>query len=252
MQDAPTRLFGLIGFPLAHSFSKKFFSEKFDAEGLAHCRYELFPMESPEGLEALLAAHPQLEGLNVTIPHKEAVIPLLDHLDDEARQVGAVNTIKIRGGKLIGFNTDVYGFEFSLRDFVLKSKYEHPTGALILGTGGASKAVAFVLGKMGIRYHFVSRKKKPGTLTYKDLTASTIAAHQLLVNTTPLGTYPKVEECLPIPYEQLDDRHLLFDLVYNPGKTLFLANGERQGCQICNGLRMLELQAERAWEIWNS
>ncbi|TAK41829.1 MAG: shikimate dehydrogenase [Saprospiraceae bacterium] len=243
------RLFGLIGYPLYHSFSKKYFSEKFRNEGLLNCRFELFPLPDIAALPQLLAEHPDLCGLNVTIPHKQNVIPFLQELEPEASTVGAINCIRIYGGKLTGYNTDIFGFELSLLHFL---KGVRPAQSLILGTGGAARAVAYVLKKLNLPYRLVSRRPAPGVLTYEDLTPACIAKSRLIINTTPIGTFPKTEECPPLPYDQLGENHLLFDLVYNPQKTLFLARGETQGARIRNGLEMFSLQAEKAWEIWNA
>ncbi len=237
---------GLIGFPLSHSFSKKYFSEKFEQENIAGWQYELFPLEMIEKLPDLLAENPSIVGLNVTIPYKEAVIPYMDEVDESAA-FGAVNTIKIEAGKLRGFNTDVYGFEESLKP-LLKA---HHKAALILGTGGAAKAVASVLEHLGIMYAYVSRTPRAGQFSYKNIDKKMLEKHALIVNTTPLGMYPKVDFCPDLPYEYLTDKHLLYDLVYNPDVTTFLKNGKKQGARIKNGLEMLYLQAERAWSIWN-
>ena len=242
------RLFGLIGHPLSHSFSKKYFSEKFQKEGFRDCRYELFPLPDIEALPKLLAAHPNLCGLNVTIPHKQSVIPFLHEIEAEAQAAGAVNCIQIKGGELIGYNTDISGFERSLLSFLNDAR---PAQSLILGTGGAARAVAFVLKKLELPYRFVSRHQQPDMMTYKDTTPEIIAASQLIVNATPLGTAPKTEECPALPYDAIGNNHLLFDLVYNPQKTLFLTRGEAREARIKNGLEMLHLQAEKAWEIWD-
>ncbi|MFQ5447779.1 MAG: shikimate dehydrogenase family protein [Saprospiraceae bacterium] len=248
MSHQKERLFGLIGHPLGHSFSKKYFSEKFREEGLRDCRYELFPLSDIAALPQLLAAHPGLCGLNVTIPHKQRVIPFLHEMEAEASAAGAVNCIRINGGRLTGYNTDIFGFEQSLQRFLSGLR---PVQSLILGTGGAARAVAYVFKKLDLPYRFVSRHSQPGMLTYEDLTAEVVDGSPLVVNATPLGTFPNVEECPPIPYHCLTREHLLFDLVYNPQKTLFLARGEARGARISNGLEMLHLQAEKAWEIWN-
>lgn len=237
---------GLIGFPLSHSFSKKYFSEKFEQENIAGWQYELFPLETIEELPDLLAKNPSIVGLNVTIPYKEAVIPYLDEVDESAA-FGAANTIKIEDGKLRGFNTDVYGFEESLKP-LLKT---HHTAALVLGTGGAAKAVVSVLERLGIACTYVSRRPREGQFSYKNIDKNILEKHALIVNTTPLGMYPKVEFCPDLPYKNLSDKHLLYDLVYNPNVTTFLKNGKKRGAEIKNGLEMLYLQAERAWSIWN-
>ncbi len=242
------RLFGLTGYPLSHSFSKKYFTAKFEREGLEHCRYELFPIENIRQLPDLLAEHPGLEGLNVTIPHKQTVIQYLDETDAGAAEAGAVNTIKISNGKLKGFNTDVYGFEQSLRSFIGTKR----PAALVLGTGGAAKAVIFVLKKLNISWQLVSRSKQKETLTYAEVTSEILQAHPLIINTTPLGMYPDIESCPPLPFEGCSAAHFAFDLVYNPEQTLFLKKAAANGAKTQNGLPMLHLQAERAWEIWNS
>ena len=244
------RLFGLIGYPLGHSFSQRFFTEKFAREHIPDARYELFPLPDCAGLPQLLAAHPDLCGLNVTIPHKESVLPWLDALDETARQVGAVNCIRIRDGRLTGYNTDVYGFEQSLRNtgFLNASL---PIHAFILGTGGAAKAVAYVLRNMQIPFQFVSRHPAEGQIGYAQLATLLAAGRALIVNATPLGTFPQVETMPPLPIDQLSAEHLVFDLVYNPPETLLLRQAQAQGCALQNGLEMLYLQAERAWEIWN-
>ncbi len=243
--------YGLIGFPLSHSFSPAFFEEKFRKQGITDCTYECFPLPDIRSLPELIAQHPDLAGLNVTIPHKQTVIPYLHELDDTARQIGAVNCIAIRQGRLIGYNTDAYGFITSLEEWVNKLGLTLPAAALILGTGGASKAVAFALRKLGIDIAFVSRTPSPHSLTYAELDQQLLRHHALLVNTTPLGTWPNIDSCPPIPWDFIGPLHLLYDLVYNPAETRFLRLGRQRGAATTNGLRMLELQAERSWEIWN-
>ncbi|MCO6489113.1 MAG: shikimate dehydrogenase [Phaeodactylibacter sp.] len=248
----PSHLYGLIGYPLSHSFSRRYFNEKFRQEKMSGHHYELFPLEDIGELPALLAAHPNLKGLNVTIPYKQQVMAYLDELSEGAAAVGAVNTIKIREGKLTGYNTDVYGFEQSLRLFLEESNAAAGLQALVLGTGGAAKAVVYVLARMGIPYRMVSRREAPGQLIYQELNETLMQDFRLIVNTTPLGMSPKVETCPDIPFQHLGPKHLLFDLVYNPGETAFMARGKRRGAAARNGLQMLHLQAEKAWEIWNS
>lgn len=248
MQSKKERVFGLIGFPLSHSFSKKYFTEKFSDEGLKNHRYELFLLPSANDLPLLLAQHPNLAGLNVTIPHKQAVIPMMDEMEEEAATVGAVNVIKFKEGKLKGYNSDVYGFEVSLDNFLGN---DFNSKALVLGTGGASKAVAFVLKKMKIPFKMVSRKEKNDWLTYEKLTPEIMAGHLLIVNCTPLGTHPNVRDCPDLPYESVTPDHYFYDLVYNPAETLFLKKGKAKGAHTINGLEMLHLQAKRSWEIWN-
>lgn len=245
------RKFGLIGFPLSHSFSKKYFTDKFQKEGISDCEYELFPLKSIEELPDLLKKYPDLAGLNVTIPYKQAVFPYLNAVEKNAQAVGAVNVIKIQNGQLLGFNSDTYGFGQSLFHFLNKDKTQVER-ALILGTGGAAKAVAYVLKLLKIEYKLVSRSAKNGDLTYETLTPDIVKNHHLIVNTTPLGTFPKEKTYPALPYNALSSKHYLFDLVYNPEKTLFLAKGEAQGAKIRNGLEMLELQAEKSWDIWNA
>lgn len=241
------QLYGIIGYPLTHSFSKHYFTEKFEKEGLRHCRYELFPIAEIGLLPEILKNNPTLRGLNVTIPYKQAVLPFLDELGEGIAALGAVNVIDISNGKLTGYNTDIDGFEQSLRNAL---GTERPQAALVLGTGGASKAVQFVLSKMEIPFHIVSRNEE-SDFTYDQLTPEIMFAHRLIVNTTPLGMSPNTETCPKIPYEAISQRHLLFDLVYNPEETQFLKKGRLQGSQIQNGLEMLHIQAEKAWAIWN-
>jgi len=248
-----THLYGLIGYPLSHSFSKRYFNEKFRREGIEGCYYELFPLESIEALPALLEAHANLRGLNVTIPYKQQVMPYLGRLDEGAAAVGAVNTISISKGVLAGYNTDVYGFELSLHRFLEERGVEAESlQALVLGTGGAAKAVAYVLRKMGVPYREVSRTKKTGRLTYSELNETQMQDHRLIINTTPLGMSPKTDTCPEIPFQHIGPQHLLYDLAYNPEETLLMARARKQGAAAHNGLAMLHLQAEKAWEIWNS
>jgi shikimate dehydrogenase len=245
------RTFGLIGYPLSHSFSKLFFTEKFERELIRNTAYELFPIPEIAGLEDLLG-NPELAGLNVTIPYKVAVLPFVDELDPAAAEIAAVNCLKITheadGRKVKGYNTDAYGFEESLKPLL----QEHHQRALILGDGGAASAVKYVLQKMGISYLSVLRKAMPGTLQYVDVDEALLRSHTVIINTTPLGTFPNVDECPDIPYECLDAKHLAYDLVYNPEETLFLKMVKEKGGTIKNGLEMLELQAERSWEIWTA
>lgn len=245
------QLFGLIGYPLSHSFSKGYFAEKFQKEHIEGCRYDNYPIEDISLLSGIIESNPELIGLNVTIPYKEKVLTFLHSISDEAKEIGAVNTIKInRSGKhitLSGYNTDVYGFGESLKPLL----EPHHTSALILGTGGASKAVKFTLNKLGIDFIQVSRNRGEKILAYEDLSKEIIEKYKIIVNTTPLGTFPKIEEYPSLPYHYLSSQHLLYDLVYNPEVTAFLKHGLTHHCQIKNGLEMLHLQAEKAWEIWN-
>jgi shikimate dehydrogenase len=248
---ANNRLFGIIGFPLSQSFSPGFFAKKFSDEGLANCRYEAFPLPSIDLLPQILKENPSLVGLNVTIPYKTAVIPFLHSLSDEAKSIGAVNVIKIKDGQLVGHNSDVFGFEYSLRNF-LPDPFPKNLRALVLGTGGASKAVQFVLRKIGVPFLIISRSRSADFIDYQSITDEILQSHQLIVNTTPFGMAPQVDGCPPLPYQLLTPRHYLYDLVYNPAKTKFLSLGEARGCKLLNGLPMLYLQAEKAWEIWNA
>jgi shikimate dehydrogenase len=244
------RTFGLIGRSLSHSFSQTYFTQKFYRLGLEDCRYELFELASPRELPVLLAQHPDLAGLNVTIPYKEEVWPYLTDVASSAALVGAVNVIELRAdGTLIGHNTDYVGFRESLRPFYLDRGPE--TRALVLGTGGAAKAVGVALRELGIPYWLVSRDALGPHLTYAELTPAVLAAHPLVINTTPLGTYPDVDACPPLPYAALTPAHYLYDLVYNPRETLFLQKGREAGAHTKNGFDMLERQAEAAWDIWN-
>ena len=238
--------FGLIGYPLTHSFSKKYFTEKFEKEGI-DASYSLFPISSIDQLPDLIANDNHLQGLNVTIPYKQAVLPYLSAIDTAAKDTGAVNCIDIQNGMVTGYNTDIIGFRRSLEP-LLQPQHTH---ALILGTGGASLAVKYVLDKLGIAYHFVSRRKGEHVWTYEDIGEEIVSGHTLIINTTPVGMYPDINACPPLPYQAVSNQHLLYDLVYNPGETLFLAKGKAQGAVIKNGLEMLQLQAEASWDIWN-
>lgn len=243
------RAFGLIGYPLSHSFSEKYFAQKFENEGIIDAIYRSHPIASIEQLPALLKANSDLVGLNVTIPYKVKVMDFLDEVDTKAFEIGAVNTIKIKDGKLTGYNTDYYGFKDSLVKFVGANVM--PEKALILGTGGASKAVEYVLKELNIEYQFVSRKASQTTIAYGDIDHQIIKSTNLLINCTPLGTHPNIEGLPNLPYEHLTPEHFLFDLVYNPLITAFMQKGLDAGCWVKNGLEMLHGQAEKAWEIWN-
>ena len=258
--------YGLIGYPLTHSFSKKYFTEKFETLKITDSAYELYPLQHIKDLPALLHQNPHLCGLNVTIPHKVNVLQYLNWIEHDAKTAGAVNCIRIiaespisaafsgevgikgHDFRLEGFNTDIYGFDMSISPLLTS---DHDT-ALILGDGGAAKAVKCVLENKGITYKCVTRKPQPGNILFKDLKPKDIANNKLIINTTPVGTYPKMDECPPIPYEAITDKHLLFDLIYNPDETLFLKNGREKGARTKNGYEMLILQAEKAWEIWNT
>lgn len=242
--------YGLIGRRLGHSFSQTYFTQKFSQLHLDQHRYDLFELESPTELPALIAAHPDLRGLNVTVPYKELIWPYLDEVAPSAGRVGAVNVIEFQAdGRLVGHNTDYLGFRESVRPFL---RGADGVRALVLGTGGAAKAVEVALRDLGISYWLVSRDPLRAGLTYDDLTPEVIAGHRLLVNATPLGTYPDVEACPPLPYHQIGEQHFLYDLIYNPTETLFLQKGREAGAQTKNGFEMLCLQAEAAWEIWKT
>ena len=239
--------YGLIGYPLTHSFSQKYFTEKFEREGITGCSYANFPLASIDELPGVLA-DPELCGLNVTIPYKEQVLSFLDARSPVVAAIGACNCIRIDGGRRVGYNTDVVGFEQSL----LPKLGTHHRHALVLGTGGAAKAVEYVLGKLGIAYRLVTRRPRAGStdLSYAEVDDALMASHTLVVNTTPLGMYPRVEEYPALPYEAVGARHYFFDLVYNPARTIFLQKAEERGAVVENGHEMLLLQAEESWRIW--
>ena len=242
------RQFGLRGYPLSHSFSKKYFTQKFAEEGIHNCNYELYPIASINEFPALLQEVKGLEGINVTIPYKEAVLPFLDEQTAAVQEIGACNCIHIKDGKLIGHNTDVTGFRQSIEPFL----QPHHQQALILGTGGAAKAVAWVFKQLGIRFQIVSRKKTATTISYDELDAAMMQTVELVINTTPLGMQPNVLDKPSLPYHCINNRFLCYDLVYNPEKTRFLQLAEEQGATIKNGADMLLIQAEESWKIWNS
>jgi shikimate dehydrogenase len=240
---------GLIGKDISYSFSKGYFATKFEVQKLPFT-YENFDLKHISEFKQLFTKNHGIVGFNVTIPYKEAIIPHLDSLNKKARKIGAVNTITIdKDGLLKGYNTDCYGFKKSITPF-LKS---HHTKALILGTGWASKAIAYTLKKLNIKFDYISRTKKPGVkFTYETLTSEILSTYTIVINCTPIGTYPNVDDCPNIPYDGITNKHLLYDLIYNPTETKFLKLGKSKGAKICNGLKMLEYQAEKAWKIWNS
>ena len=240
--------YGLIGYPLGHSFSPAWFAEKFAREGIDDVSYSLFPLADITEFPAFLAAHPGLRGFNVTIPYKERIIPFLDCLDPAAAAIGAVNCVTVGAdGLLTGYNTDAPAFDAELSEPIDREK----PAALILGGGGASKAVSYMLRERGIDYLVVSRTPGPGHIQYSDISTETIAARRLIINATPLGTFPDVAACPPIPYNYLTPQHFLFDLVYNPPLTEFMRRGTAQGARTVNGYGMLVRQAELSWGIWN-
>lgn len=245
-------LYGLIGYPLGHSFSSNFFTDKFASENI-DAAYWNFEIPSIDELSEVIASHPNLRGLNVTIPYKQKIIPYLDEISKEAREIGAVNVVKVvhEGGRtrLIGYNSDVIGFH----DSILPLLKPYHKKALILGTGGASKAINYVLSKrLKLETVFVSRYERPDTVTYADIDASAVHEYPVIVNCTPLGMFPHTNECPKLPYEHMDDHNLLVDLIYNPDQTLFMKNGAEHGAVVKNGLEMLILQAFASWDYWNN
>jgi shikimate dehydrogenase len=240
--------FGLIGKTLKHSFSKTYFEKKFAEQGINGCSYENFELQSIDEFPDIIANTPALRGLNVTIPYKEEVLRFLNSKNEIVEEINACNCINIINGQLHGFNTDAVAFKNSLQ----KSLKPYHKCALILGTGGAAKAVQYALKELGIDFLLVSRHKKENQLGYEDVGRETIGEHHIIINTTPLGMYPNVDQDPPIPYTDLTPQHLLYDLTYNPPKTKFLQQGEKRGAQIINGYEMLVAQAEESWRIWNS
>ncbi len=240
--------YGLIGFPLSHSFSKKFFTDKFKNEQLSGCSYELYPLRSIDELPDLLRNTPNLSGLNVTIPYKESVIPFLTTSAPVVQDIGACNCIRVAEGVLHGYNTDVIGFEQTL----VPHLRPHHQKALILGTGGAAKAVAWVLKKHQIQFQYVSRQKNPQTIEYEEISKEVLDRFTIVINTTPLGMQPNVNASPSVNCNWMNHQHLCIDLIYNPAKTVFLEAAEKAGATIENGLKMLEIQAEESWKIWNN
>lgn len=247
---ADMKSYGLIGFPLSHSFSKKYFTQKFEQEQIKNCKYELHPIVRASEITDLIESNPSLYGLNVTIPHKVEVMAYLNELDEAASEIGAVNCITIDRSEdkpfLKGYNTDAFGFAESLKP-LLKP---HHKKALIFGDGGAAQAVKYVLKQLNIRYLTVIRHVKPSTILYSGITQELLKEYTVLINTTPLGMLPNLDSFPPIPYQYLNEQHLAYDLVYNPEETTFLTKVKQQGGTIKNGLEMLTLQAERSWQIW--
>lgn len=240
------KLYALIGHPLKHSFSRDMFTDKFKREGL-DCRYQNYDIQSVEHILDIIAEHPELCGFNVTIPYKEAVIPLLDDIDATAKEIGAVNAVKVDNGKTKGYNTDVYGFSILLERALKGRQVEH---ALVLGTGGASKAVQYVLKQHNIPYSTVSRSTDKGDYTYDTLTDEVLRQSHLIINTTPLGMMPRIDDFPEIHYQALSQNHILIDLIYNPKHTAFMELGHTWGAKVYNGLQMFEEQAKKSWELW--
>jgi shikimate dehydrogenase len=248
MSDIVQKRFGLLGKNISYSFSKGFFTDKFKNENLEGCTYENFDIEEIAAFPEIIKNTVDLKGLSVTIPYKEAILPFLDKLSKKAVLIGAVNTVKVtKKGKLKGYNTDYYGFKKSLEPLL----QEHHKKALILGTGGASKGVAFALDELNITYTFVSREAKENAIIYEEITATTFDNYQIIINSTPVGTSPNIHLFPLIPYEYFTGKHIAFDLIYNPTETQFLKKAKENGSQIKNGLDMLIYQAEKAWKIWN-
>ena len=243
-------IYGLVGHPLSHSFSRQFFSDKFESEGI-DATYRNFDISNIDEIIEVIAGTPDLKGFNVTIPYKQKIIPFLDEISREAREIGAVNVVKVtRSGshiRLHGFNSDVIGFRESITPLLCP----HHKKALILGTGGASKAIEYALKNLGLECISVSRYNRPGTVTYKDIGSDDIKEYEVIVNCTPVGMYPKSNECPQLPYDSMSSDNLLYDLVYNPEHTLFMEKGRQYGAIVKNGLEMLILQAMASWEIWN-
>ena len=240
------KLYALIGHPLKHSFSRDLFTQKFQYEGL-DCRYQNYDIQSVERIRDIIAEHPELCGFNVTYPYKESIIPLLDELDDTAKEIGAVNTVKVENGKTKGYNTDIYGFEKLLERALKGRVVDH---ALVLGTGGASKAVQYVLRQKNIPYSTVSRSAEKGDYTYEALTDEILKQSHLIINATPLGMLPRTYEFPDLHYQVLNGKHTLIDLIYNPKETAFMELGRTWGAKVYNGMQMFEEQAKKTWELW--
>lgn len=241
------RTFGILGYPLTHSFSRKYFQEKFEKEGIADAEFKAFELPDIQSVPDMLAAEKTLEGFCITIPHKKSILAYLDECADAVKAMGACNCVRVKEGRLIGYNTDVTGFEQSF----VQQLQPHHRQALILGTGGAAAAVEYILRQKGLSYRLVSRTKTPDNYTYSELTEEIMRDYTVIINCTPLGTFPNTEEAPQIPYSLITPRHYLYDLVYNPSKTKFLANGEANGATIKNGHDMLLIQAEENWKVWN-
>ncbi|WP_185873748.1 shikimate dehydrogenase family protein [Blattabacterium cuenoti] len=243
-------IFGLVGKKIHYSFSKNFFLKKFKKESIHQVTYKIFDIPKIENIINIFK-NPNLKGCNITIPYKESIIPYLDKIMPEAKSIGSVNVVKIDKNKYrIGYNTDVYGFEFSFKKDMNILLYKKPK-ALILGTGGVSKSVSFILKKLEIPYKYVSRKKNKNFILYTEINKNLLKDFKIIINCTPVGTYPFINYCPFLPYQYLSSEHYLYDLIYNPSKTLFLKKGEEKGAMIRNGLEMLHIQAEESWKIWN-
>ncbi len=241
-------LYGLIGYPLGHSFSKNFFTNKFKTEGLEDCFFELFPLKNIEEFTGLISSHSSLKGLAVTIPYKQSVIPFLHYINNETKKIGAVNCIKINQAVLTGYNTDIIGFEKSFTPLLQK----HHLKALVLGTGGASKAVQFILNKLGIPFLLVSRTAGSSNISYAEISEILLKEYTIIINCTPVGMAPYEDDKPAIPYQYISSPHYFYDLIYKPEETLFLSEGKRKGAVVKNGYEMLVIQAEENWKIWNN
>ncbi|WP_185857854.1 shikimate dehydrogenase family protein [Blattabacterium cuenoti] len=244
-----TQIYGLIGKNIEYSFSRKFFLKKFKKEFIFNVDYEIFDIPKIENV-SLIFQNPYLKGCNVTIPYKKSIISFLTKITSEAKSIGSVNVIKINDQCITGFNTDVLGFECSFKKGLIQFHNKKNLKALILGTGGVSKTVSFVLKKLEISYQYVSRNKNKGFLVYEDINKNLLKEYKIIINCTPIGTYPNINSCPYLPYQHVSYEHYFYDMVYNPNKTLFLKNAEKKGALIKNGLEMLYLQAEESWKIW--
>ncbi len=249
MKEEESKTFGLLGKNISYSFSRGYFTEKFEKLKLNKYKYLNFDIQQIKDFPSIIGEEKNLRGINVTIPYKEEIIPFLDKLDETAKNIGAVNTIKFtKRGNLKGYNSDVVGFENSIKPLLKR----HHKRALILGTGGASKAIAFALNKNSIKFKFVSRNPEgKKEISYDSLSEETLLKYTVIINCTPLGTFPEIEKCPDIPYQFITDAHLLYDLIYNPEVSTFLSKGKEKGAIIKNGFEMLQLQAEESWRIWN-
>ncbi len=245
------KVFGLIGHPLGHSFSANYFNDKFKDLGLSNYKYRLFDLASLESVRRLELENPLLRGLNVTIPYKKEILNYLDTIDDIAKEIGAVNCISIVDAKWKGYNTDAIAFKLSLEEWLKELNQTHINNALVFGSGGSSLAVQWALKEMHINYRVVSRQKQTNWLNYEDLSGSLLESYPLLINTTPLGMMPELDHMVRLPLDAFQTKHLLYDLIYNPVKTVFLEAGINKGCSVKNGLDMLYKQAELSWNIWN-
>ncbi|AGW85920.1 Shikimate dehydrogenase [Blattabacterium sp. (Nauphoeta cinerea)] len=244
-----TQIYGLIGKDIKYSFSRIFFLKKFKKEFIANADYKIFDIPKIENI-LFIFQNPYLKGCNVTIPYKTSVIPFLNKVMPEAKSIGSVNVVKIHNKCKIGFNTDVLGFEHSFKKDLKKLTNKKNLKALILGTGGVSKTISFVLNKLQISHQYVSRKKNMGFLVYEDINKNLLKKYKIIINCTPIGTYPNINSCPSLPYQYISSKHYFYDLIYNPNKTLFLKKAEKNGALIKNGLEMLYIQAEESWNIW--